>query len=210
MPRELFELTIDENTETGVSFVALVDVPAIMRKWVAFNADGQQQRKVYTYFSDDEKRIVAGPLMIPDLPIYRKDENGEYDVFFSKATIEKCVMKFMRQGNGSNFNLMHNPNATTEGVFIFQTYLIDSKAGMNAPSYYRGETLPDGTWFAMAKVEDEAVWQKVKDGTFQGFSVEGIFEHQQKEDISWLEGVLNRLQPEPDYSYLENLINSIK
>jgi hypothetical protein len=38
------------------------------------------------------------------------------------------------------------------------------------------ENLPDGTWFLGAKVNNEETWQKVKDGTFKGFSVEGMFD----------------------------------
>ncbi|MFO0453795.1 MAG: hypothetical protein ACK52I_34930, partial [Pseudomonadota bacterium] len=37
---------------------------------------------------NNEERIVVGPAMIPDLPIFRKDETGEYYVFFDRKTIE--------------------------------------------------------------------------------------------------------------------------
>lgn len=168
--RPLYELTIEENEETGVDYVALVDVPAIQKNWVAFSS----QKDAYQYFFEEEKRVVAGPLMIPNVPIYRRNPDGtEYDVFFTEQTIEKCVLKFMREGNLSKFNIMHNDRKKTKGVFIYQTFIIDNAAGIKPPAYY--EDLPDGTWFAMAKIDDPKIWEMVKQGKFKGFSVEGIF-----------------------------------
>ncbi len=33
----------------------------------------------------EEERVIIGPAMIPDLPIYRRDETGEYYAFFDKG-----------------------------------------------------------------------------------------------------------------------------
>ena len=35
--------------------------------------------------------------------------------------------------------------------------------------------LPEGSWFGSFRVENDDVWQQVKDGDFKGFSVEGLF-----------------------------------
>ena len=42
------------------------------------------------------------------------------------------------------------------------------------PRYY--EDLPDGTLFVAFKVMDEEVWERVKDGELQGFSIECLAE----------------------------------
>lgn len=34
---------------------------------------------------------------------------------------------------------------------------------------------PKGTWMIMMKVEEDAVWDKVKNGKLNGFSVQGYF-----------------------------------
>lgn len=209
-PRPLFELIITDDTQSGVDYVALVDVPAIQKNWVAFTAQEAQekQREAYKYFFEDEKRVVAGPLMIPDLPIYRKSPDGnDFDVFFTAETIEHCVLKFMREGNLSKFNIMHNDRQKTKGVFIYQTFIIDKAAGITPPSYY--EDLPDGTWFAMAKVEDNKVWADVKSGKFRGFSVEGMFA--QIENYEWVSELLESLAQtqDTDFEYLEKLLNEI-
>jgi hypothetical protein len=53
--------------------------------------------------------------------------------------------------------------------------------------------LPAGTWFGVYKVENEDVWNKVKDGSFRGYSIEGMFEHRKSELKLSLEKGINDL-----------------
>ena len=39
------------------------------------------------------------------------------------------------------------------------------------------EHVTNGSWFGSYAIDNDDVWQKVKDGTFNGFSVEGYFGH---------------------------------
>lgn len=121
---------------------------------------------------NDEERIVVGPAMIPDLPIYRRDETGEYYVFFDKKTIETIALKFYAKGFQQNANEMHAK--AVDGITFFQSWIADESKGI--PKMKQFENLPDGTWFLGAKVENDETWTKVKDGTFKGFSVEGMFD----------------------------------
>ena len=34
---------------------------------------------------------------------------------------------------------------------------------------------PKGTWMCSMKIEDEAIWQKIKEGKLNGYSVQGYF-----------------------------------
>ena len=61
-------LTIDDDHDTGLDFISLVDRPAIERNWMAFN-------KKQKFALNEEKRIVSGMAMVADYPIYRKDED---------------------------------------------------------------------------------------------------------------------------------------
>ena len=68
----VYSLVVNDEEGTGVDFVALVNAPAIERNFQAFN-----NRMKFT--SNEEKRLVTGPLMIPDSMIFRRDEKfGEY------------------------------------------------------------------------------------------------------------------------------------
>ena len=60
-------------------------------------------------------------------------------------------------------------------VTIFNSFIADAELGVAPMRGY--EDLPDGTWFIHAKVNNDEVWQKVKDGQIKGFSVEGLFNY---------------------------------
>ena len=161
-------ISTDLEDEAEVDFVALVDRPAIQRNFLAFNS-----RQKFEVISD-EKRIVSGPLMLADMPIYRNNEEfGEHYVVFDADTIQKIAEKFFKKGYQSNVNEMHDPEKAVDGVTMFESWIVNRDMGKMPISGY--EDVKDGSWFGSFKVENDQVWEKVKDGTFQGFSVEGIF-----------------------------------
>lgn len=172
---ELVYLTIDEkDDETRVEKVSFVDDPAIQTTWQAFKS--QQQFKI----ESEEKRVVSGPLMLAGMPIYRRDPNGaEYYVTFSKDTIRSIVYKFMKEGRTSMVNEMHETDV--DGVFMFESYIIDKERGINPPKGFN-ENL-EGAWFGSFKVDNDEVWKKVKSGEFRGFSVEGVFSEMIEKEI---------------------------
>jgi hypothetical protein len=152
--------------------------------WLAWGGDAgvewaqrkleQIDRQKMQSFSvvNSEERIVVGPAMIPDMPIYRRDETGEYYVFFDKKTIETIALKFYSKGFQQSANEMHMK--PIEGITFFQSWIADESKGI--PKMKQFEDLPDGTWFLGAKIMNDETWAKVKDGTFRGFSVEGMFD----------------------------------
>ena len=158
----VYKMTIDEVDE-GVSFVALVEHPAIERPFQAF---AKKQRFTET----GEKRVLTGPLMLADTPIYRNDDTyGEYYVVFDADTIRKIVQKYFKQGNQHNVNAEHSTEL--DGVYMFESYLIDRERGINPPKGY--EDAKDGSWFGSFKVENDKVWEERDQ--FTGFSIEGYF-----------------------------------
>ena len=72
-----------------------------------------------------------------------------------------------------NFNLFHNENAQVTDVTIFNSFISDKTLGISPLKGF--EDIADGSWFISAKVNNDAVWQKVKSGEIRGFSVEGMF-----------------------------------
>lgn len=187
----ILELVIDENQEdeSGVDYIALVDAPAIQSNWMAFN----EQKKVELKFKiqDEEKRIVSGYFMIADLPIARMDDEGKmFYVVFRKDTIEKIVNKFMRNGFNANINLMHDSNAIANGVYVIESLIIDTERGIKAPEGF--EKVPNGSWWGSMRVENDEIWEQVLNGEFKGFSVEGMFG--QDKDFELPEKVINKIK----------------
>ena len=128
----------------------------------------------------EEERIISGPLMLADTPIYRNDDNGEYYVVFTKDTIKKIAQRFFKKGYQSNVNLMHDQGNLTEGMTMFESWIKDDKRGIKAMKGF--EDVPDGSWFGSFKVDNDEVWQMVKDGKVRGFSVEGQFNYRKTGD----------------------------
>lgn len=125
-----------------------------------------------------DKRIISGPAMVAESLIYRNDEQGEYNVFFSKETISQIALKFFKKDYHKNLNLFHDPTLSLEGVTIFESFVSDASRGVHPMKGF--EDLPDGSWFISAKIENDEVWNKIKSGEVKGFSVEGIFSYVKK------------------------------
>jgi hypothetical protein len=171
----------DIEGEEEVDFVALVESPAIQRNFLAFadHSEDQVTNKLTFAVQDEEQRIVSGPLMIADLPIYRRDEEGEYYVMFTGEQIKKIVQRFFKKGYQAKVNIEHGKQA--EGVYMFESYIIDKERGVNPPTGF--EDVANGSWFGSFKVENEKLWDQVKAGTFKGFSVEGLFRYEKAGSI---------------------------
>ena len=165
----VFELIITDDEQTGVDYVALVDDPAIERNWMAFSKPFQFQ------VQNEEKRIVSGPLMVANQPIIRLDGMGQqYYVVFKPDTIREIVKRFFKKGFTANVNQMHNSKMVADKCYMIESFIIDSKRGINAPNGFA--KLSDGSWFGSYQIDNEEIWNKVKRGEFRGFSVEGMFD----------------------------------
>jgi hypothetical protein len=124
--------------------------------------------------ADDEKRIVIGPAMIPDLKIFRKDVDGNpYYVFFSAETIKLIAEKYMRNKYLDNNDEMHNGKAIQD-VYVYESWI--KEYDEDKANKYGYADLPIGTWFVAMKVRNDNVWNKIKAGELKGFSVSGYFE----------------------------------
>jgi hypothetical protein len=149
----------------------------------------------FKFYADKERRLISGGLMIADLPIYRKDEMGEYYVVFDKEQIEKIAQRFFKKGYTHNVNMMHDSERQVNGVYMVESFIIDKTRGIRTPEGY--PTLTEGSWFGTFKVDNNEVWNDfIKSGVFKGFSVEGAFAHRKLQNVeqSQLEKIADRIQ----------------
>lgn len=191
----MYEFKIDEEDPAlGLTFVSLVDSPAIERGFQIF----AEQKTLLTFsVTDEEKRIVSGPAMIANMPIYRVDPvRGEYNGFFSAQTIWQLARKFFRQNQHNAVNLQHS-TPMEKGVHLVESFFVNRSRGIMPPKGY--EDVTDGSWFLSYLIDDEQVWQQVKDGSFKGFSIEGFFNEvpvpkvEETEDVRKLRELRNLL-----------------
>lgn len=174
----IYELTIDDSDESGVSAVALVKNPAIEMDWFAF----AENKQTFQFKSiNDEKQLLAGYAMIPDKLIYRNMNGNEFFVVFKKDQIEKIAEKFNKNTLGKSFNIGHDANKPTN-AFVKESWIVESEDFDKSKMF--GFDAIVGGWFMITKVEDKATWEKVKAGELKGFSVEGDFSMQIEKFLS--------------------------
>ena len=164
---DIVELFIDdENEYSGIDAISVVENPAIEEDFVALKNQEFKLAEV-----DAEKRILMGPALIPNKPIYRKNEDKEYYIYFSKNTVKKASELFLMRGKQNNSTFEHQ--TPLQGMSVVESWLVEDDKQDKSRKY--GLDVPVGTWMVSMKVNNEEVWQEVKAGKIKGFSIEGYF-----------------------------------
>ena len=163
---------------TGMTCISLVDSPAVLTTWQKFH-DGEQVVRAQQFaVADEERRIIRGVIMRADFPIYRITKNEqtgkaeEYYLIYRADTIRAMAEKYLADGLQNSVSLDHD-GQQVEGVQMVQLYIKDTGAGINPEGF--DTDIADGSLFAEFHVTNDEVWEQVKDGTFRGFSLEGLF-----------------------------------
>jgi hypothetical protein len=138
----------------------------------------KKKKKEKKFAADEEKRVIVGPAMVPDLKIFRKTKDGDpYEVFFSAETIKMIAEKYMKNQYTRNNDLMHDGTAVKD-VYVVESWIKEDMEDKS--NKYGYSDLPIGTWFVAMKVaktpEGDRVWEMVKSGELAGYSVSGYFE----------------------------------
>lgn len=156
------------DDEQGLKFMSAVESPAIMVQWVKFN----NEEPIKMAIQSEEQRIVFAPALIPDLPIYRNMNGKEFYLTFDRQTIEQIALKFAKDNLFNSIDLNHD-GIKLNGVQIYQSFVTNEKTVENVKAF---ETLPVGTWYVGAKVDNEEVWNLIKEEKLNGWSIDGLFE----------------------------------
>jgi hypothetical protein len=182
---KIIELIIDSEMElSGIDAISIVENPAIEENWIAL----KDEQKEYKFAEvDKEKKIIMGAMLVPDKPIYRRDEeNGEYYIYFSQDTIRKCMEMFFQNGNQSNATFEHQE--TIKGLTMVESWIVEDKEKDKSNLY--NLNVPVGTWMGTIKVENDVIWNEfIKTKKVKGFSIEGYFADKAKLPLSKIDQV---------------------
>ena len=160
---DIIELFIDEEDEvSGIEAISVVESPAIESDFIALKKQEFKLAEV-----DKEKRLIMGPALIPNKPIYRKSEEQEYYIYFSKTTVRKASELFFMRGNQNNATLEHQ--LQLKGLTAVESWIVESEQDK---SRMYDLNVPMGTWMVSMKVLNDEVWEQVKSGVVKGFSIE--------------------------------------
>jgi hypothetical protein len=167
----VYEIFINDDDETGMNLISVVEKPAIEIKGYAFSDIVELQFK-----KEEDKQIIVGPALIPNKKIRREDEDGNlYYVFFSKETIERMVEKFNRYGSNRKINFEHTDKMID--AFIMEDWIVEDTYYDKSKKY--GFDVPVGTYMIKVKIEDKQFWlEEVKENGRFGFSIEGLLGQQ--------------------------------
>lgn len=158
----LYDITL-EDFEQGMYKISLVDKPAIEENFIYFS-----KTEVVEMFANDEKQEVVGPIMIPNKEILRfSPENGYYYVRFTEETIRDIMYNYSKKGLFNEFGIHHEYD--TQDVVMLEVWMKESD---NDKSKDYGYNLPNGTVFVKAKIESSELFNAIKNGEVNGFSIE--------------------------------------
>ena len=182
----IVELILDDDQMAeGISAISIVESPAIESNFIALKNHAVQFATV-----DTDKRILMGPALIPNKPIYRNQDGEEFYVYFSKATIEKASQLYLKNGNQSKATLEHE--ISINGLTLVESWLKIDEDHDKSAAY--GLNDPVGTWYVAMKVDNAEIWDEyVKTGKVKGFSIEGFFADKSTV-MNWHENKLEQLK----------------
>ena len=169
---DIVELVIDETNEAiAIDAISLVTSPAIETDFVYFNEE--EKGKLTLAKIDEEKRMLVSPALIPYKQIYRynAEQDKHYYVHFTAETVRKAAEAFIKHHNTNNATVQHEYKVT--GVSVIETWISEDSKKDKSNVY--GYELPKGTWFVSMRIDNDEVWEQIKEGTLKGLSIEGYF-----------------------------------
>lgn len=166
----LYELILDEDNIDGVYGVSLVSDPATDMEAIFLSKEKLEQWKL----SNEEKRIVISPVLIPNQKILRKSVGKEKKsgyVFMSESTIERLQQNFWKNQYNKNSTLEHSE--PIEGVYFYESWIVEDPKNDKAKAL--GYEVPKGTWMMAMKIDNPEIWEDyAKTGLIKGFSIDAL------------------------------------
>ena len=164
---QVIELTIKDELKEGVFAISLVDKPAIEEDFIMLNALEVQLKVI-----DEAKREVIGLALVPNKKILRRKDDTEFYIEFSEATIEKVQELYLKNLRANNVTIDHEK--PVDGVSLIESWIVEDTK--NDKSNIYGLNAVKGSWVVKMKIYNDDVYEGVKLGKFNGFSIEGLFD----------------------------------
>lgn len=190
---ETYKVIFKQDETEGVYAISLVNDPAMDSNFIALSKNEPLQLKTI----DEEKRILLGAVLIPNKPIYRKNEDGrEYNIVFPAETIRLSMENFFVKNYQNNSTLEHDEKMKLSDVTFVESWIKEDEVNDKSVKYGMNE--PIGTWYATMKVNNDEVWNDfVKTGKVKGFSIDGYFD-------------LEKINLKTENMNVETIVNAIK
>jgi len=164
---DTIELFIDElNIRNGIYALSFVKTPAIEENFIALS-----EQKVEFKAVDGDKRIIIGYALVPDKKILRAKGDYKFNVIFSKDTVKQASHLYLSKLKANNTTVDHLEKV--DGVSVVESWVVDDIKNDKVNLY--GLNPIEGAWAVVMKVNNDEVWNDIKEGNYLGLSIEGIF-----------------------------------
>lgn len=161
----IYNIAIEEDEfDLGLTKMSLVEYPAVNVPFLKFSENDIVKE---TFSTNKDKKIVTSVALLADTPIKRIDDYGNsYYVVFNKEIIGKLVNKFFKDDLIKSVNINHFED--TDKAYLIESYFVNEELGIKP----KGIHSTDGSWVVSYKILDDNLWNDIKEGKLNGFSVE--------------------------------------
>ena len=196
--KKIYKVGIDSETYA----ISLVESPAIEETLVAL----EEQKPIKVQLADEEKYMVYSAVLVPDKPIYRRNDDGdEFYIEFTKESIEKMAQEYLMNYRQNEITLDHETMAND--ITLVESWIKTDMYKDKSVAIGLSEDLPIGTWIAGLKVNQIDAWNRIKNGELRGFSVESMIS---LEEFSKQEQNTNNMNIETNDMFWDKLKNILK
>lgn len=196
--KKIYKVGIDSETYA----ISLVESPAIEETLVAL----EEQKPIKVQLADEEKYMVYSAVLVPEKPIYRRNEDGdEFYIEFTKESIEKMAQEYLMNYRQNEITLDHATMAND--ITLVESWIKTDMYKDKSVAIGLSEDLPIGTWIAGLKVNQIDAWNRIKNGELRGFSVESMIS---LEEFSKQEQNTNNMNIETNDMFWDKLKNILK
>lgn len=152
--------------EDGVFRMSTVESPALSDTQLVMFDDESKLLE----FQDDEKRVIYSVAMRPNVLIPRKNINGEPAmVFYTEQTVRDLQQNFFKNNSHNGATINHDKKVRND-MYCFESWIVEDPEKDKAT--FLGMSVEKGDWVLGQKVDNDEVWQKVKNKELTGFSIE--------------------------------------
>ena len=184
--------------------VSLVEDEAVESGFIALS---KQKKPMDFKIHNEEKRMLYGVALRADFPIYRRYGENEFYLTFDANAIERLVNKFMSKYGQKSFTIDHMEPA--EGIVITESWLV--KDTENDKSNALGlENVSEGSWIIGCKINNDEIWQSIKEGRWHGFSIESWIDMEEIEEFKKINKENKKIDMAVKKSKFEEMIDKIK
>lgn len=184
--------------------VSLVEEEAVESGFIALS---KQKQPMDFKIHNEEKRMLYGVALRADFPIYRRYGEDEFYLTFDKNAIERLVNKFMSNYGQKSFTIDHMEPA--EGIVITESWLV--KDTENDKSNALGlENVSEGSWIIGCKINNDEIWQSIKEGRWHGFSIESWIDMEEIEEFKKINKENKEIDMAVKKSKFDEMMDKIK